>query len=124
MKSIQVELYIDVDKIGEQESRLFDSQLVQFEKEFKNLEIKTQVYEFKRYNAKDYIDDEILCENYLSFCANFEESPAPAILMKIILSNNDVEVVKLPKKVLINNINDLKKYLIFQLISVIGKFYN
>ncbi|MFX1275898.1 MAG: hypothetical protein ACFFBP_06765 [Promethearchaeota archaeon] len=80
--------------------------------------------EFERYSAKDYIDDEVLCENYLSFCANFEEAPAPAFLIVIYFTNNVKKVIKVQKDVIIMNLDNLITYIDFLVLTEATEYIN
>ncbi len=87
-------------------------------------EFKFNVYEFKRYDVTDYIDDEELCENYLSYCAHFELAPAPAILINIHFHNQYCKTIKIIGSEIIPHSEDLFKYITEKIILSVGLFYN
>ena len=80
--------------------------------------------EFKRYSAKDYIDNEKLCENYLTYCAIFENAPAPAILITIEYPNNRSENIKITGEKLNLNVEEVIEFILKEIVNTISEFFN
>ena len=87
-----------------------------------HFEIK--IYKFKKYSITDYIDDEKLCENYLSYCIQFEEALTPAILITLEYGNGKREWIKITGKDFKANIHNFIELILEKIIDVISEFFN
>ena len=85
---------------------------------------EVKIYKFKRYSVSDYIDDEKLCENYLSYCIQFEEALTPAILITLEYENGKREWIKITGKDFKANINNFIELILQRIMDVISEFFN